>query len=174
MIILGIDLAWNTSGWAVFDTERLAFLAWGVVAPPESRDEPKYLQRRGQRLQTEWASIVNQYTPDTIVYEATDWLRPSSEYGHERRALGGLKRAEITLLLAWPEPVFCKIGAKEVKAAFRAQRKDVIARYLAAEFPAQFEFEAGQLVSNGQRLTLDESDALAVCWAWWLTYGKDR
>lgn len=172
MNVLGFDLVWTgRTGWALFDPDRIIFLAWGDFTPKKvsKGDQATKKLEKAKNLYAGLLEPVVKYMPAHIVYEEPDFYNIDSPI-RESEVAAALDMAALTLLwLADAKSIpIREFGVNHVRFKFETQSKSAVARRLADEFPDTFLWEPhkeGFLRDNkGVLLSSDTSDAMAVAY----------
>lgn len=189
MKILGVDLAWGTTGWCFYDDESEEIICTGYFSFSTGKKGVQKVAFVAPRIHEAIQTLCYRHEPDVVVFEYTDWkqnlTKPSagqtwrSMYQRERNVLRALGQARATAVLACKEAK-CRIdeiGANEAKEYLSGGtgglKKAIVARHLTGIFPS-LEFledsgENGPFVydsQQGRKLTHDETDAICISYAY--------
>jgi hypothetical protein len=175
--ILAYDLAWTgLTGWCYWSFATGAPAATGQHKPSFSgpATEPNTIRHIGFEIRHRVRYDVETLKPDCVVYERTDWHQDAQgedgkrKYAQERTVQAALARAEMALLFGVPDGVrIMALGANEVKSKFGAYKKEEVARLIATEHRALFEFREhkhGYLLERDSGVLLSHhiTDAIAI------------
>lgn len=128
MLVLGLDLALNITGWAVLDVEPDKFLAGGLIQTPSRRSKEELADWQGRRigaLADGILKLTQEYQPALLCYEYPDYVRSvwaGGTKGRESHAMYGLGFAagalRAILLLQAPQVILRAVSTSEAKKLF--------------------------------------------------------
>lgn len=191
--VLVLDLSSSTTGYVVGTTDGDP-VRWGQFTVNKKgikvADGAAYVNQVCAEVHNKTLEIVLGSNVGYLVYEKTDWHRSIcgkrgkqclSEYAIERRTQYALGQMAATMAVFQyiHNLVVEDTGANEVKKWLDAQRKDAVARWVAANWPDYFEFygeKKGYFLTDlgtGALLSNHISDALSI-YAYWVHKFRER
>jgi hypothetical protein len=182
-VIVGLDLAWAHTGYAVLTDAQPT--SWGVIRTSPRQAAEQRACALADGLQRLLDSLRAQGGPKIVhdcffFVEATDWhqRRPADRrrYARERRAQAALATARGVFYL-WGHQqgvAYQEIGVRAWQAEFGSQRKDSIAEQLCVRWPTVFSMQwrgfkkRVVFAQSGQPAPTHVTDACAIAWVGWM------